>query len=219
MERLTNNIAAKISEELKLDNDKRDVIAYGMFAIIDIAFSIFLVIIFGLFFHVTIEALIVCLTGSILRKYSGGAHAASPGKCAAITTIVCIGLALFLKLLIANIITPSVLYILGIVIYVISYYLIYKLAPVDSPSKPIKKKEKKDRMKKGSSLVLSIYTILVIASLGIYFYTKNKSFLVYSSCVYGGTMWQAFTLTKAGHSTVHNMDKFLSRIFAYKKRR
>lgn len=219
MERLTNNIAAKISEELKLDNDNREIIAYGIFAIVDIAFSILLVIIIGLIFHVTVEALIVCFTGSILRKYSGGAHAATPGKCAAITTVICIGLALILKFLLVNIITPIVLIILGIVIFTISYYLIYKLAPVDSPSKPIKKKEKKDRLKKGSFFVLSCYLLLILINTIIYFYTKNQSFLVYSSCVYGGTIWQVFTLTKVGHSTVHNMDMFLSQMLIYKKRR
>ncbi|MFL0267668.1 accessory gene regulator ArgB-like protein [Candidatus Clostridium radicumherbarum] len=215
MERITNNVAAKIAGELKLDNDNREIIAYGIFAIVDIAFSIFLVIIFGLLFHVTYEALIISFTGSILRKYSGGAHASSPGKCATIGTVICLGLALFFKFLLGYIITLRVLFILGIVIFVISYYLIYKLAPVDSPSKPIKKKEKKDRMKKGSIFVLSSYLLLVIISSIIYFYTKNKNFMVYSLCVYGGSMWQVFTLTKAGHSTVHSMDKFLSKIFIF----
>jgi len=219
MERLTNNIASKIAEELQLDNDSREIIAYGMFVIVDIALTILLVIIFGLLFHVTVEALIVCFTGSILRKYSGGAHAGSPGKCAVITTVICVGLALFFTFLIAPVITPRLLILLGIGIFPLSYYLIYKLAPVDSSSKPIKKKEKRDRMKKGSIFVLCGYIILVAINAIIYFYTKNKSFIVYSMCVYGGSAWQVFTLTKAGHTTVNKMDEFLSRILTIKKRR
>lgn len=217
MEKFTQNIAVKISEELKLDNDNKEIIAYGMFALFHIALSIFLVIIFGLIFHVTVEALIVCFTGSILRKYSGGAHADSPGKCAAIGTAICIGQAIVFLFLIAPVITPGLLVLLGIGIFPLSYYLIYKLAPVDSPSKPIKKKEKKIRMKKGSIFVLSTYIMIVVINATIYIYTRDKRFLVYSLCVYGGVAWQIFTLTRTGHSTMNKMDVFLSQILTIKK--
>ena len=52
--------------------------------------------------------------------------------------------------------------ILGVVIFIWSYYIIYKLAPVDSASKPIVKEEKRKRMKKGSIILLSVYLIITV---------------------------------------------------------
>jgi accessory gene regulator B len=217
MERLTNSIADKIAGKLKLDKDNKEVIAYGLFAIMDIALSIFLVGIFGLIFHAAAEALIISFAGSILRKYSGGAHAGSPGRCIAIGTIICVGGALLFLHLIGPVITPGLLVLLGIIVFAWSYYLIFKLAPVDSPAKPIRTREKKIRMKKGSVFVLSTYLIIVGITAAIYIYYGNKVFLIYSLCIYGGTAWQIFTLTKLGHSAINKMDSFINQIYTIKK--
>ena len=100
MEKLSNNIANKVASELTLDENNREVIAYGTFALIQMLLSITLVFLFGLLFHVAFEALIISFTGSILRKYSGGVHASSPGICTFIGTIVCVGQAVLISLLI-----------------------------------------------------------------------------------------------------------------------
>lgn len=217
MEKLINNISNKVTSELKLDNDNRDIITYGLYTLMNMALSIILVIIFGLIFHVAIEALIICFSGSILRKYSGGAHASSSGRCATIGTFICIALALLFYFLIGPIATPSLLIILSIVIFSLSYFLIYKLAPVDSLAKPIKTKEKKIRMRKGSIYVLSIYIIIVLINFAMYAYFRDKRFLVYSLCIYGGVVWQIFTLTSQGHSTMNKMDVFLDQILKIRR--
>jgi accessory gene regulator B len=217
MEKLTNNIAGKVATELKLDNDNEEIIAYGMFALIHMVLSVVLIIIFGLIFRVTIEAIIVCFAGTILRKYSGGAHASSPGKCAAIGTIICIGQALLFLFLIGPVITPGLLIYLGIGIFTLSYYFIYKLAPVDSPAKPIRTKEKKARMKKGSIFVLSAYIIIVMINIFIYIFIRDKRFMVYSLCIYGGVAWQIFTLTTPGHNAMNKIDTFLNKILIINK--
>lgn len=212
MEKLTNNIAAKVVSELNLDKDNKEVIAYGIFAMIQIALSIILVIIFGLIFHVVIEALIICFAGSILRKYSGGAHAGSPGNCLFIGTVICVGPAMVFLYLISPFINMEMILCMGIMIFTGSYYLIYKLAPVDSAAKPIKRVEKKIRMKKGSIFILSIYLIITIINVAAYVYLRDRRFLVYSLCLYGGIGWQVFTLTKAGHITMNKMDSFFNQI-------
>lgn len=212
-----NNIAGKIAAELDFDNDSKEVIAYGMFALIHIVLSIILVIIFGILFHVVFESLIVCFTVSILRKYSGGVHASSPGRCAAIGTFICIGQALLFTFLIGPVITLSLLIYLGVGIFALSYYLIYELAPVDSSAKQIRTKEKKIRMKKGSICVLSTYIIIVVINTAIYIFFKDIRFLIYSLCIYGGAAWQVFTLTRVGHSMMYSIDAFLNHILTIKK--
>jgi accessory gene regulator B len=217
MEKLTNNISGKIAAELNLDNDNKEVIAYGIFALMDISIAIILIIIFGIIFGVAIEALIVCFAGSILRKYSGGVHATSPGRCTLIGTIICIGQAILFLFLISPVITPRVIIFLGIGVFTLAYYLIFKLAPVDSPAKPIRTKKKKIRMKKGSIFVLSGYMLIVAINTYIYIFLGNEKFMVYSLCIYGGVVWQIFTLTALGHSTMNKIDTFLSEILKIKK--
>lgn len=210
MERLANNIASRVAAELKLDKDNSEVVAYGAFAILQMLLSICLVIIFGLLFHVVYEALIISFTISILRKYSGGVHASSPAICNIIGTIVCVGLAIIISLLIGQVVNLNLVIILGVVIFIWSYYIIYKLAPVDSASKPIIKKEKRKRMKKGSIIVLSVYLFIAIFFITIYISMGRRNFLFYNLCLYSGIVWQATTLTAPSHLLIGKIDIFLN---------
>lgn len=206
MEKLANKISVKIAYELGLDNDRKEVIAYGTFTLLQTIFSIGLVIIFGLLFHVLIEAIILSFSTSILRKYSGGAHASSSSTCTIAGTIICICQAL----LIADIMAPSInfmwVFILFLLIFIWAFIMVFMLAPVDSPAKPIRKKERRNRMKKISLLILIIYFIINILICVLYIKFGDKRFLVYSICLYGGVLWQVFTLTKPGHSVLGAID-------------
>ncbi|MBU5485949.1 accessory gene regulator B family protein [Clostridium sp. MSJ-11] len=213
IESISNNIATKLASELNFDKDKREVIAYGTFAFLQMIFSIALVIIFGWIFHVEIEALVISFVASILRKYSGGAHASSPSRCALIGTIVCIGQAVLFKFALAHKLNFNMVLLLGIMIFVWSYYMIYKLAPVDSPAKPIRKKEKRIRLKKSSIIILSAYLIITVFILMLYKKTGGQSLLIYTLCIYGGTVWQVFTLTEGGHLILGKIDTFLKHIY------
>jgi accessory gene regulator B len=219
MERLTCIIADKISLELKLDSDRKEIIAYGIFAILNMTFSIALVIMFGWIFGVLIESLIVSFSGSILRKYSGGVHASSPGNCTAAGTIIVIGQALLISCIMTTFKNLSLVIFLGLTTFAWSYYKIIKLAPVDSPSKPIKTPKKRHRMKKGSILVLTAYVAIVIINIIMFILTHKVKFLVFSLCIYGGTTWQTFTLTNRGHLTFKKIDAFLNQISNFIGRR
>ena len=210
MEKLADNIANKVVLELSLDEDNREVIAYGTFALMQMFLSIILVFLFGVLFHVAFEALIISFTASILRKYSGGVHASSPGICTFIGTIVCVGEALLISLLMTSVVSLKLIIILGALIFIWSYYIIYKLAPVDSVSKPIVKEEKRKRMKKGSIIFLSVYLIIAVILIMLYISCGERKFLFYALCLYSGILWQAFTLTVPGHLLIGKVDTFLN---------
>lgn len=213
MEKLSNRLASIISSELNYNQDKKEIIEYGAFALIQILITLILIAIFGIIFNVIWEALIVCFTGSLLRKYSGGAHASSPNTCTAISIIICIGQALIFKFLLVTICSITQILFLGILIFLWSCYLILKLAPVDSPAKPIKIQTKIIRMKKGSIVILSLYLIIVIINIFMFINYKNMRFLLYSLCIYGGIAWQTFSLTSPGHKTISKIDSFLNQIY------
>lgn len=217
MENITQNIAEKITLELGLDSDRKEVIAYGIFALFHTMLSIVFVIVFGVIFGVWIEAFIVSLVVSILRKYSGGVHASKPITCAIIGTVIAVGPAVLISFVIVPAISLIKVIILGVLVFIYSFYLIYKLAPVDSATKPIKTEKKRKRMKKGSILVLNVYMLIVVLSIIMYISTAEKGFLTFSLCIYAGTAWQAFTLTSAGHLVFRKIDAFLNHILIYKR--
>ena len=210
MEKLSNDIANKVASELSLDQNNKEVIAYGTFALMQMFLSIILVFLFGLLFHVAFEALIISFTASILRKYSGGVHASSPGICNFIGTIVCVGQSVLISLLMSSVGNIKLIIILGTVIFIWSYYMIYKLAPVDSAAKPIVKEEKRNRMKKGSIILLSAYLIITVFFVLLYINSGGRNLIFYVLCLYSGILWQTFTLTSQGHLLVGKVDTFLN---------
>ncbi|HID0817080.1 TPA: accessory gene regulator ArgB-like protein [Clostridium botulinum] len=216
-ETISNNIAKKIASELNLDNDKKEVIAYGTFALFQTIFSIFLIIIFGYLFNVQIEALMISFTISILRKSSGGVHATSPNNCAIIGTIICVGFAIIVVFLTSSLINLNIILFLGVIIFVWSYYIIYKLAPVDSKAKPIQKSKRVKKLKKSSIITLSVYLVIILINFILYYKMMNKKYIIYSLCVYSGIVWQTFTLTWYGHLVVKKLDDFLNYMVDIKK--
>lgn len=217
MEKITNSIASKIASELEFDENKREVVAYGTFAILHTIVSISLVAIFGAVFGVALEALTISFTTSVLRKYSGGVHASSPGRCAAIGTILCIGQALLIVLL-APRVNVVIAIILGIIVFVISIYLVLRLAPVDSTAKPIKREEKRKQMRRCSIYILVTYFVFAVTLIVLYHVTNNFRFITFTLCIYIGILWQVFTLTKIGHKAVNNLDRFFICIFSIIRR-
>lgn len=207
---LSNNIGKKVASELNFDDDKREVIEYGVFIIIQTIFSISLIMILGKLFNVMIEALIISFIVSLLRKYSGGVHASSAGICTFLGTVVAVGLAILSK--ISSVVSFYNVVLIGVVVFILSYYIIYKLAPVDSKAKPIKKTERIKMLKKKSMIILSLYLIIVLCNLLGYYYILNKRFIIYTLCIYSGILWQGFTLTKLGHLILNKVDCFFNNI-------
>ncbi|KGO15460.1 accessory gene regulator ArgB-like protein [Clostridium botulinum] len=216
-ETTSNNIAKKIASELNLDNDKKEVIAYGTFAFFQTIFSILIIIIFGYLFNVQIQALMISFTISILRKSSGGVHATSPNNCAIIGTIICVGFSIIAVFLTNSLVNLNILLFLGVIIFVWSYYIIYKLAPVDSKAKPIQKSKRVKKLKKSSIITLSVYLVIILINFVLYYKMMNKKYIIYSLCVYSGIVWQTFTLTQYGHLVVKKLDDFLNYMVDIKK--
>lgn len=206
---LCKDISNKLKKELNLDEDKRSIIEYGLYAVFHMIISIIMVGIVGSLFSVMYEALLISFIQAILRKYSGGVHASTPFNCIVIGILVAV-----LPAYLINNINFNIIYIiiLGIILYIISLIIIYKLAPVDSYKKPIKKKEKIKRLKKSSIIILSIYMIVVCFNVIMYCIKKNEIFLNYSACIYTGVLWQVFTLTRCGHYIVNKLDSLLINI-------
>jgi accessory gene regulator B len=211
IERISKTLAGQISSNLKLNEDQKQIITYGAFAFIQTVWSFLLVIVLAAMFNVLIESIIVLFSISFLRKYSGGVHSASPNRCAIIGAIISVGFALFARKIISVENTYEAI-LVGVVCFAYAYYIVNKLAPVDSPAKPIVKEEKRKRLKKRAIQVLHSYLIISVSAIILSYRLKDTSLLVVSACIYIGTAWQAFMLTYRGHVVMGRVDTFLRNI-------
>lgn len=210
IKKISNRVAINLRESLNLDEEKFQVIEYGIHAFIHMMFSILMVIIFGWIFNVLIEALIISFTISLFRKSSGGAHAKTEISCALIGMIVSVIPAILISIYNFEIIIELIL--IGLFL-IISFAITIKLAPIDSPNKPIRSEKKIKRLKRESITTLVIYMILIIINCLLEIAFKEYNGLKYGLCISFGTLWQSITLTKVGHKLFYGFDSFYEKIF------
>ncbi|AWI03840.1 accessory gene regulator ArgB-like protein [Clostridium drakei] len=208
IESLSNRIGCKIAKSLKLDKDHEEIMAYGAFNLLQILWSILWIVLFGIVFNMLIEVFIVFFTINILRKYSGGVHASSPGTCTIIGTTVCVSLALIIHRLYWKFNVYEIFF-LSVISLIFSYSIVYKFAPVDSIAKPIVKMETKERFKRKSILILNILTMIIFVILVFYFKYSDVFLLNSIMCICVGAVWQSFTLTNEGNKILTKIDNIL----------
>lgn len=205
VEKVTARIVDNLEVELNLDKDRKAVIYYGTFALVQMILSILLVLVLGFLIGVPTYAITLSIVTSTLRKYSGGAHAESSRNCIVLGTIICLLQAMLIEWFVPHM-QENIIAVIGIIIFIVSFYLIYKIAPVDNIKKLIKKEEKKKKMKKRSLIVLCIYYVITLVLLS----GNNSVFFPYVGCVYMGIIWQVFTITKLGHLALGKLDTLLN---------
>lgn len=207
MERLSKKLASNIAKTLGYDDEKEQVIAYGLTAMLQTIVTILIVLVLGLIVGAPIEALIICFSVSLLRKYSGGAHVSFIELCTSMGVVYCVVFAVISRYLLAPVVGIGVVIAADIAVYALSYLAIYKLAPVDSPNKPIKTLQKKKRMRKGSFITLSVYLAASLILLVAGFY--NEIMHSYGMSLLFGIAWQIFTLTSLGSCFLHKIDSMI----------
>lgn len=212
IENISRAVAEKVSNELNYDNERKEVIQYGTYALIQTLISIISVLILGLIFNIALEALIFLFTASILRKYSGGAHSESSNVCTLLGIIISICVGFLIKSSFFVNMDFEFIIFAGIVVFVFAYFIIFKYAPVDTPNKPIKTEKKKKRMKKGSLKILTIYLFIVLLNTILY-YNSDVVFAkqVILSILFG-IAWQCMTLTALGNILLKTIDSFTNKI-------
>lgn len=187
-------IAEKIFKTQNYSPEEKEVIQYGMIAIVQIVITLFLVTVLGLLLHVAVEALLITFSVSILRKYSGGSHASSIELCTATAVIYSVGCGMLCKWVLTPIMSYNLLIVLTSAVFLWVYFIIYYRAPVDSPNKPIQSESKIKRMRNGSFLIVTIYFLLCTILIALS--ANNGRFYGETLSILFGALWQTATLTK-----------------------
>lgn len=210
---LTERIAVKIGENarivLKVDEKNEKIIVYGAIGLIQILWSILWTILIGILFGVVYEALLFSIIVGILKRYSGGAHASSPGRCIVIGVTAATASGLLIHLL-TNMQVVGFITILGILCFSTSFFIIAKKAPVDSSSKPIRSAKMRYRLNRTSKIILICYTIVMLSVLFFYKVSSNQCYLSIYMCIGLAILWQTITLTNCGIKILNRIDSILN---------
>lgn len=204
MERLAKDIAANIGENLQYSPEETAVVAYGLIAIFQMLIIFLLLFPIGFIGGFWTEGMIIFIIVGLLRKSVGGAHSETFTGCV-IYSVLFISMMAFLSHYLIN---PNLLYYhiaFSCLSFAFSYFIIYKKAPVDSPNKPIRKKEKIRRLRVNAFVTITIYFIAVAVL--YYFPGKDLRFSGYAISVTMAVLWQTFMLTGPGHKFMQVIDR------------
>lgn len=211
IQRICNKLSKYISFNLNLDKDKEEVIEYGIFACVQTVYSILCIIFVGLFLNVLKEALIFSFSASFLRRTSGGVHSSTPSRCAITGAIVSGIVSWFIKKVLVYM-NLNILLLIVVAVFLIAYYLISKLAPVDSKAKPIKSKEKRNMLRKKSIKIWGVLLLISASSMYFYYIYHVDLFLTFSICISAGVLWQVLSLTYLGQAFINFTDVIFNKI-------
>ncbi len=206
MEKLAKKIAKNIGFSFNYDSEKEAVIAYGLSAIFQMIIIFLVVSVLGLIGNSWKEGFIIFLFVGLLRRAVGGTHSNTFTGCV-IISVFFISLMAFLSHYLSN---PNLLYVhstFSAIIFIWSFYIVYKKAPVDSPKKRITRPEKIRRLRINSFITLTAFLIMVIT---VYSYSNvYLRFSGFGIAITFAVFWQTFMLTKPGHSFIQLIDQKL----------
>lgn len=208
IEKIATNIGKETRYILNFNDDTEEVVIYGAINLIQTIVSFLLTIVIGFIFGVLYESLVFIIIVSILKKYSGGAHASSPGRCLFIGSTISVSFSLLISKILykQNI---SCITVIGILCVIISSYIVIKKAPVDSENKPITSNTMRQRLKRDSIVTILICSIVMIIVMLIFMAYSNIVYIKIFECISFGLLWQSFTLTKPTIKFLHKIDSLL----------
>ncbi|MHB1485803.1 MAG: accessory gene regulator ArgB-like protein [Saccharofermentanales bacterium] len=210
MDRLAARLASKIAQELSFSDEKRQVVEYGLIAILQSILIVTLVLLLGALFRIFMEAAILCFGVSILRKYSGGVHASTSLSCTMVTIIFCISGGLLMSLVSQTGILQLTLFIITLFVFIYAFIISFRNAPVDSPNKPIRTVLKKHKMKMYTIYILSSYFLI---SMILLYQSRSPFFISALLCLLLSVLWQISTLTKPGKIVLESVDHLIYKTF------
>lgn len=197
VERVSLNLAKGLGSRLDKNEEEIAVLNYGLFFILQTFTAIVLTFIMGLVFNVVIEIMLISITSSLLKRYSGGVHSSTSNRCILSGLILSIILSLICKQITGSI-TYSNLIIFVLVSFILSGVVMYKKCPVPSKNKPLKKESTRKKLRKKAFNLITFYFALSIGLLIVYKVTNIYFIEVIIVSIIFGILLQIFSISKLG---------------------
>ena len=123
-----------------IKNEDKELYQYALSITISAVIHILTVIVLGITFSLVVESIIFYTCFIAIRKFAGGYHAKTAGRCYFFSVLLSVILLIILKLLICNM--SNVINIITITVSLISTVCIWIMAPLDTENNPLSDKEK-----------------------------------------------------------------------------
>ena len=203
---LPRQIAGHLKSNLGLTGEQEEVARYTLEVVIYGAYALLGAALAGWALGCLGPTLVVALTVFVLRCFSGGAHSNSPWGCFVLSVVlipfsgkfIVLAAPLFTFYSLGGLIIPG---------FVLFFWLTWRLAPVDTPAKPVSSAGQRLRLK-----VLSLLTVVFVFLLqgGLLVLLPWSRAAAAVLALEAGLCWQVFSLTDAGHRLFAFTDNFKS---------
>lgn len=181
---ISTRISSYLARELKYSEEQKNVLAYAVENILITVLGFAIIMLIGLLLKAPVETFFAALSAGILRKFSGGAHFSTPGKCLLTGGMVYPSYGLLVKNVLVNYAKEPVFMAAVIMLAGASFYAVFKYAPVDSVNKPIISPEFRKKLFRAA-----LFTVVVFYAIGFLNYHTSMGL-----SVLGGIFLQAVTL-------------------------
>lgn len=173
---MINKLSKFLTEKLfvngAISEDEQELYIYGLFILLSQLLYLAIACLIGLMLGCFVESIIFYIAFQIIRRYAGGYHASTETRCEILSTLSILICIILIRLSKAYDAQSSFL-----IINVISSIFIFALCPLDSPAKPLSKKEFK-YFRKISCITLFAINVVVAVS-----YFLNFKFLFFPCCI------------------------------------
>ena len=206
IDKIAIDLSTKLGDKLQKSIEEKAVLRYGLFIPIHTLIAIILTILTGILTGMTLEIIIISITGAWFKRYTGGVHATTPERCLAIGLILSLILSMLCRYLVDSV-NLNYIMLVGVFIIINFYYVINKKCPIPSKNKPLKKESTRKKIRKKAVILINIYIVLVISLYIMYILTNlNVIKTIIVSCILGIVL-QITALTEKGSSFISLLDR------------
>lgn len=195
--------AGFIGTRVGLSFEDQEVVAFGLEVTFSIFISLLLALLFGLWWKIVPEILVVALVWMLIRSFAGGAHLSTLWRCTVSSTMVMVALGGAAKLLSVY---ADQKVILALILFcgVVALIFTSLWAPADNSIKRIAEKYRQNFRHKA----LAVEIIVLAFLLSVYFITGHKysSLLSAAGLAMGA---EGLTVSPGGYRAMAAIDRML----------
>lgn len=143
-----------------IQEDDKELYEYALSITVSALIHIVTIVVLGITFGLVAESIIFYLCFIAIRKFAGGYHAKTAGRCYISSVILSVLFLTVLKLLLNNINNTIIIAVLAISIF--SVVSICMLAPLDTENNPLSEKEKSVYGKIARAIALLMFLLFIM---------------------------------------------------------
>jgi accessory gene regulator B len=210
VEIIIDKIVHFYDQHLHIEESEKNILKYGVSVVVSTVVAYIVALLIAWPLGILPYVLVMMLSMSILRNFSGGGHCSSIRNCTLYGTIVVIGMGILYDLWKP---TKNMGFVFSFGVFLFSLWAIGQYAPADTPEKPIKSEKKKKRLRRQSILIITIWYGCLTA---IYYGFTEINPLIYATAF--GVLWQSFSITPIGYFFCHQTDWIINKLLGRREK-